>query len=289
MKLKLSTRGDRQLLATDQRLREADNTVSELQRWYPQLQVLVEENEKAWATLAHNLRKTSRVAQQTYPAEHGLHYVLDHLHEAGTEIKAPKRGHTLYEERARVAAELRALNDRIRELRMLQMGCVAAVKEKEYYLVKVESLRVNEGRKKKVTERDVDKRLRNEQKLAEVVSDLSWKWERLMSMLERVQGEKGEIVERVMWAFVRTQRYYFDLDPMGVVLTLMRERRSDPKQIENRSIATECSGFEDVGAQIVMEKGLPVSPSPLSDQRQDDCDSLVGDVITKMRGKARKL
>lgn len=259
VKLALSSRGEKELLATDQRLQEADQTLGELQRWFPQIQVVVEENEKNWTTLGYNIRTLSRNAQEIYPTEHPMQYVLDHLHMAGSEITAPGRNHALYEQRARAASSLRAFNDRIRELRSLQMGCVAALKEKEYYHAKVETLRVNEGRKKKVTERDVDKRLRNEQKLAEVVNELNFKWDRLQKELAAMDGEKGELMEEVLWAFTRTQQYFFELNPMGVALSLLANRRP-----HSTSLGIQ-TGFSDVSRA----KTLSMSQSMISTQAQN--------------------
>lgn len=242
-----SSRSDKAFLSADQRLREADDTITQLQRWFPQLQVAVEDNEKTWETVGYTVRKVSTVAQQTFPTEHPLQYMLDHLHAAGVEITTPTRSHELYEQRARAAANLRAFNDRIRELRNLQMGCVAALKEKEYYNAKVETLRVNEGRKKKVTERDVDKRLRNEQKLAEVANEVNFKWQRLQKELAEVESEKERIVEDVLWMFVKTQGYFFGLNPIGVAASLLESRRGAKE-----------------GVDVYEESGLTSSLSPVS-------------------------
>lgn len=258
VKLALSSRGEKELLATDQRLQEADQTLAELQRWFPQIQIAIDENEKTWTTLGYNIRALSRNAQEIYPTEHPIQYILEHLHTAGSEVVLPGRTHALYEPRARAASDLRAFNDRIRELRSLQIGCVAALKEKEYYHAKVETLRVNEGRKKKVTERDVDKRLRNEQKLAEVVNELNFKWDRLQKELAAVEGEKGELMEDVLWAFARTQQYFFQLNPMGVVLSLLASRR------RNETDVPVQPGFSNIS----VAKTLSMSQSVMSAQVQ---------------------
>lgn len=258
VKLALSSLGEKELLATDQRLQEADQTLAELQRWFPQIQVAIEENEKTWTTLGYNIRTLSRSAQEIYPTEHPIQYILDHLHTAGSEVVLPGRNHALYEPRARAACDLRAFNDRIRELRSLQMGCVAALKEKEYYHAKVETLRVNEGRKKKVTERDVDKRLRNEQKLAEVVNELNFKWDRLQKELAAVEAEKGELMEDLLWTFVRTQQYFFELNPTGAALSLLANRRPIETAVQIQP------GFSDVS----VPKTLSMSQSMVSAQAQ---------------------
>lgn len=232
IKLAISGRGDKALLATDQRLREADHTVEELHRWFPQLQVAVEENEKIWSSVGFNMRTIARTMQKVYAAHHGIQYTLDHLHAAGEQVTKPARDHSLSAERAHAHAELRTFNDRIRQLRALQSDCVAALKEKEYYHTKVETLRVNEGRKKKVTERDVEKRLRNEQKLSEVEAELRFKWEKLQRELEEVEHSKETVLELVLVSFVHTQQYFFERNPMGPVLSLVESRRRSPSSVQ---------------------------------------------------------
>lgn len=224
VKVALSGLGDKSVLATDQRLREADQTITQLQRWFPQLQVSVDENDKTWSTLGFNIRTVARQAQEIYAPDHPNQYMLDHLHAAGESVRPPSREHALASERGRASAQLRAFNERIREVRGLQNECVVALKEKEYYHTKVETLRVNEGRKKKVTERDVDKRLRNETKLSEVEGQLRFKWERLQQELEDVEASKESVLELVMLAFARTQDYYFGRNPMGPALSVFKSR-----------------------------------------------------------------
>lgn len=95
--------------------------------------------------------------------------------------------------------------------RSLQNECVAALKEREYYAAKVESLKCGEEkRKKKVSERDVERRVRNEGKLEEVEDGLRCKWERLQRELGDVELGKDAVVGQVLSCFVRLQIWFFE-------------------------------------------------------------------------------
>lgn len=224
VKLALYGMGDKTVLATDQQLREAGQEIEKLQRWFPQLQVSVEENDKTWRALSHNLCSVAAHALELYDADHPNRYMADHLHAAGKSVRAPSGEHALCAERKRATAELRAFNERIRGARALHSECVAALKEREYYSAKVEAMRVNEGRKKKVSEREVDRRLRNEMKLSETEAAVRYGWQRLADEVRDVEACKGDVLELVVLAFVRTQDYYFGRNPMGPTLAVFRRR-----------------------------------------------------------------
>lgn len=224
LKLVMNGRGDRTVLDSDARLRDADKVISELQRWFPQLQVAVEENEKTWATLGYNLRTVSATSQEIYSESHAMQPMLEALLGAGKQVMPPAAGDRLAEERTQSFAELRAFNDAIRELRTLQSECVGALKNKDYYANKVETMRVNESKKKKVTERDVEKRLRNEQKLNEVTSELSYKTDKLQRELDAATERKESVLNLTLHAFIHTQNHYFGRNPMPHVVAALPRR-----------------------------------------------------------------
>lgn len=262
VKVALSGLADKTVLATDQCLREADHTITQLQRWFPQLQVSVEENEKTWSRLGFNIRNVAKHAQEIYAPEHSNQYMLDHLQAAGESVRSPTREHALYSERGRATTQLRAFNEKIREVRSLHSECVTALKEKEYYHTKVETLRVNEGRKKKVTERDVDKRLRNEMKFSDVEVQLRLKWERLQRELEDVEACKESVLELVLLTYIKMQDYYFGRNPMGPVLSIFKQKSEtegpSPTRIDQRGT------FDDVHRRAICEDEDedPTAPPP---------------------------
>lgn len=295
VKVALSGLGDKSVLATDQRLREADHTITQLQRWFPQLHVSVDENEKTWSTLGHNIRSVSQQAQEVYAPDHPNQYMLDHLRAAGESVRPPSREHALASERGRASAQLRAFNEKIREVRNLHSECVSALKEKEYYHTKVETLRVNEGRKKKVTERDVDKRLRNEMKFSDVEGQLRFTWERVQQELEDVEACKESVLELVLLAFVRTQDYYFGRNPMGPALSLFKPQTEtqgpSPTGVDQREMFdhshrhTVCDDDDDPTAPPpseiteIREGGMHMRSSVPDSHAKPPPDALGGPVL----------
>eukprot|EP00178_Gracilaria_changii_P000295 TRINITY_DN1036_c0_g1_i1.p2 TRINITY_DN1036_c0_g1~~TRINITY_DN1036_c0_g1_i1.p2 ORF type:complete len:450 (-),score=76.27 TRINITY_DN1036_c0_g1_i1:3890-5239(-) len=222
LKLAFSTKGDKSLLETDQRLREADRVLTELRRWFPQLQAAFEENEKIWASLAYNICTMAKTAQQVFSESHVMQTPLDQLSIAGQSVLKPAAGDALHDERARTVAELRAFNDCIRLLRETQMDCVSALKNKQYYASKLETIRSTEtARRRKITDKEAERRLRNEQKLTDYSTQLSYQTEKLQKELQKALDKKQLLLEMVMNTYVRAQHFYFSLNPMKTVLPLL--------------------------------------------------------------------
>lgn len=270
LKLALSGRGEKSILETNLHLKDADRTISELQRWFPQLQVGIEENEKAWATLSYNIRTMASNAQEIYKENHDIHHTLDALHAAGEHIVKPPATDALQEERVKSFSALRAFNDTVRDLRALQTSCVAALKNKDYYETKVETMRVNEAKKKKVSDKDVDKRLRNEHKLKQVVGELTFKMDRLERELTSVLQNKERVLEIVLSTYVLSQNYYFGRNRMQPVVSLLASRiSSSPRSVRGRgeySVNMNLYGGDTMLYPIETSSGLPPparAPSPI--------------------------
>lgn len=229
LKVAMHGRNEKTVLGTDARLQEAGRKLCILQAQFPGLEAAVEENERMWARLGFSIRSVARAAQESYPGVHAMQFVLDRLHVAGERIVPPGKGEGLHEERGRVFGELRVFNEGIRRLRGLHVGCVGALKELEYYRGKVEGIRVAEGRKRKVTEKDVERRLRNEVKLREVGAGLRFKWERLERELEEIELREEGVLDSVVWCFVHSQEWFFGRNGIQEVIAVAE--RGSPRGI----------------------------------------------------------
>ncbi|KAI0566796.1 hypothetical protein FGB62_6g134 [Gracilaria domingensis] len=227
LKLAFSAKADKALLETDQRLRDADRILTELRRWFPQLQAAFEENEKIWASLAYNICTMAKTAQQVFSEKHPMQAPLDQLSAAGQCVLKPAAGDALHDERARTVAELRAFNDCIRLLRDTQMDCVSALKNKQYYASKLETIRSTEtARRRKITDKEAERRLRNEQKLTDYSTQLAFQTEKLQTELQKALAKKQLLLEMVMNTYVRAQHFYFSLNPMQSILPLLTQSAS---------------------------------------------------------------
>ncbi|PXF43182.1 hypothetical protein BWQ96_07126 [Gracilariopsis chorda] len=265
IKLALSAKGDRVLLETNQRLREADRVLTELRRWFPQLQAAFEENQKIWTSLAYNISTIAKTAQEVYHEHHKLQLPLDSLASAGDCVLTPVGGKAIHDERTRAVDELRAFNDCIRQLRAEQMECVSALKNKEYYSSKLETIRANESKKKKkVTDREADRRLRNEQKLRDYSTQLAYQTDKFHNELHKALDKKELLLEMVLTSYVRTQDFYFALNPMPAVLSVMQSRISPRAlyELHGYTNAAPLASLHSTHSDDLAQP--PRAPSPVS-------------------------
>lgn len=232
LKLAISNRaGARAIIDTDQRVKEADKILTDLQRWFPKLQAAIDENEKTWAKLGYNMCTISKTAQEILEEDNTMHYTLHSLYGAGESVLKPLGSDALSDERSRSNAELRSFNDNVRTLRGLQQECVAALRNKDYYTTKVESIRTNENRKKnRMTDRENERRLRNEEKLNDYTMEANFKADKLQVELEKVVSRKQHVLECAVGCYVRTQDMFFGRNPMSPVATLLAH---SPRRVQD--------------------------------------------------------
>lgn len=222
----INGQNDKSLIEGDEQLTKSSAVVSDLQSWFPQLQAAIEENEKTWSSLGYNMKKVASTSQEIYGEGCPMQIMLEGLQVAGSKVIKPDASDNLLEERAKSAADLRAFNERIRGLRMIQEECVQTMKNKAYYQEKVETMRKKENEKaakrsKSATEKEAEKRLRNEQKLTEVSTKLLTQIDNLSRELEVTVVKKEEVLARVLNCYIHTQNYFFARNPMPVVLANM--------------------------------------------------------------------
>lgn len=260
----INGQNDKSLIEGDEQLTKSSAVVSDLQSWFPQLQAAIEENEKTWSSLGYNMKKVASTSQEIYGEGSPMQIMLEGLQVAGSKVIKPDASDNLLEERAKSAADLRAFNERIRGLRMIQEECVQTMKNKAYYQEKVETMRKKENEKaakrsKSATEKEAEKRLRNEQKLTEVSTKLLTQIDNLSRELEVTVVKKEEVLARVLNCYIHTQNYFFARNPMPAVLASM------PSIGSPQSVHTGGSGYlSNVGVGFPPDyiHGYPLASAP---------------------------
>lgn len=222
IKMAMTRRDEKAVLGSDEKIAAVTSSLTELQAWFPQLQVAVEDNEKIWSKLGFNLQTVSATAREIYAETNPMQIMLASLQDASGKVMRPDASEDLDGQRLRASGELREFNERIRALKLLHTDCVQTLKNKDYYKSKVETMRLKENEKKKnLSDREVEKRLRNEQKLNEVTAELSFKSEKLGIELDDLLAKKDRVLGLVLESYVHTQNYYFGRNPMPHVLASM--------------------------------------------------------------------
>lgn len=274
LKLQMTGIPNNKLLSTDERLREIDASLSKLIRSFPDVQARVEENERAWTAVSTSVRSMGgacRVAASVprgpdgreTRASRALQDAARKLSAAGEEMKTPRmnKGHRA----------LRALNESVRSLRARQESALGALRNREYYSKKVAGMvAIETKRTGPTTTRDIQRRLRNEQKLAEAQADLALQTDFLERDLEAVLRQKDEVLARSMRAFVNLQISCLDqallrpvLDKVPQVESLIDDH--DGGSTCSNSVYSDKTRVEtpnDTPKSVAFEDASPVSPVP---------------------------
>lgn len=264
LKVVMAGQGRTATLTADQRVREADETLTYLQKWFPQLEAAVEDNERVWSSVNCNWKSVSKAYQQLLPENHHLYKTAVALHDAGSTLGKPLGGQTLHDEYSTNYVELRAFNESIRQLRALLAECVSAMKNRDYYASKLDAMLINEGKKKAgPTEKEVEKRVRNEQKLANNAALVHLTTEKMHYGLEKLLGSKEMLLEKVLRGYVKTQDYIFNSKPIAPVVVALEKGKNDVRIDENSTfdITKELEKLE-YSANKPLELEQP--PRPLS-------------------------
>lgn len=219
IKLAFAARGDKAVLGADQRIQDALSVLTHLHTWFPKLQTAVNENDRLWSSLGSNMQAVSTAAQHMHPDGHPMHFALEALHDAGDSLVHPLHPDWLDAERKRTATELRAFIECLRELRSLQTDVIAALRNKHYYETKVASMHLADARSSKRSERDAEKRERNEQKRDEFRRDVHYLAGKLLAEVDIAVQRKDVVLELALRFFVAKQRFYYARNPLRAVQT----------------------------------------------------------------------
>lgn len=250
IKLAMNGRGAGDLLENDKGIAYAQRVVTDLLRWFPQLQAAVEENDKTWCTLGYNMKTVASTAQEIYGEQHPMMVMLESLQSASAKV-ASVQGHELEDERAKASTELREFNECLRSLRTLQEECVQTLKNKMYYQGKVDGIRrrdTEKSAKKKPNEKEVEKRLRNEQKLTEVNGLLDFKSDKLTRELSAILERKDKVLGTVLACYVHTQNCNFARNPMPAVIAYMPTTSPSSFQERSQGFSQHSSSLSNGGA-----------------------------------------
>jgi hypothetical protein len=238
IKVAMSGRDGRDLAENDERVARAGRAVLDLQKWFPQLQAAVEENDRTWSALGRNMRTVASTAQGIYGGDSPMQMALELLRDAGVRVGDPRANEDVADQQTAARSELSAFNDRVRQLRLHHEDCVQTLRNKIYYEDKVGALRRKDREralKKGASDKDVERRMRNEQKLSEVTGELLFKADKLARELEAAVARKEQVAGVVLESYVHTQSEHFARSPMPAVLAAMPSsswtRSASPKSV----------------------------------------------------------
>jgi hypothetical protein len=223
LKLAITGRNEKDILQSDESIAYANQVVTDLQKWFPQLQAAVEETEKTWNSISYNMKTVASTAQEIYGETNTMQIVLESLQAASAKVASVHYGE-LAEERAKASADLREFNECIRSLRSLHVECVQTLKNKVYYQGKVDVMRKKDAEKsakRGKNDKDAEKRLRNEQKLNEMTGELRFNCDKLSRELETIVSRKENVLAAVLKCYIHTQNYNFARNPMPAVIACM--------------------------------------------------------------------
>jgi len=200
-KISLANNDNKALLAQEQPLANIDAALRALMSSFPDLQVRVEDNVKAWTALTYSVRNTAssfRTALVDEPSSTPLDVAASSLTSAGDELLCPRMGST--------HQSLRAFNEGLRSLRLRQADAVATLRDREYYKKKLNALTSNSSRSDTVKV----KISKNERKLEEISTDLDEKIQELETGLQKLESQKKAVVADSLRAFLHLQNICFD-------------------------------------------------------------------------------
>lgn len=257
IKLQIAANGKKTLLSCDERISDIDSSLKLLLRTFPVVQARIEENERAWGALSTSVRgmgaacRAAAAVPTTIDAQldternlrrvQELQCAADALCAAGEQLPAPRVN--------RAHRALRALNESVRALRARQEQALAALRNREYYSRKVAMMVATEVRRGgPVPERDLQRRLRNEQKLAEAQADLALRTDRMERDLDVIMRQKDQVLAQSMRVFVELQMNCFDPSAVEPVLGTIPQADVD-------DAIMSCTSSADSEKKNVRKKG----------------------------------
>lgn len=238
IKLALTGRSDDTILKSDSRLHDADNVLQDLQRLLPKLEAALDENENLWASLGHNLTTTAGTLKSLFPATSTrMHVTLDALTSAGVHISKCRSNHPLSKEAATCRAELRAFNTVVDELRATFTATVDAFRSRERYRTKVDVLvEAESAARRRQTDREVARRIRNEQKLNQICREADVLAEKLQDQVDQTMVKKRVVVNTVVMTFLNFQHAHLAGDRMSPVIAAFSAASSSPHMRQNHKM-----------------------------------------------------
>lgn len=220
LKLVLTGRPDDSVLKLDPRLLDAQLVLQELQRELPKLEASLDENEKLWASLGHNVTTTAGALKSLYPATNTrMHVTLDALTSAGTHISKCRTHTPLSTDTVACRAELRAFFGAVESLRTTFAATIDAFRTRERYRSKIDVfLEAENGTRRRQTDREVARRIRNEQKLNQVGREADVLAEKLKDQVNQTLVKKSVVMNTVVMTFLKIQNAHLSGDRMSPVL-----------------------------------------------------------------------
>lgn len=219
------------ILNSDPRIRAIDNMLHVLQRSFPKLQAVVDENEKVWSSLGHNVMSMADVLKavgQSDVSNTRVHTTLDTLRSAGKQVFKAVSSYPFKDEGQRCQDELRSFNEELRSLQAMRTDCITLLKAREYCKEKVKAMHCSEREFRKISVRNIAHRVRNERNLDDVVRETESMIERLQKRAVKTLLRKERIVRLVLKTFIRLQNENFGPGISEPVMDAFRQTGVDP-------------------------------------------------------------
>jgi hypothetical protein len=214
----------------------AKRIISDMCREFSKLEAALEENAKLRANLVRNIQRVGWMAGGMYDDGHPIHCTLRVLHCASEHAMHHTRVHNAQfparhaessgvhglcpenSSRSTDLSEVRMFNGKLCSLQRMQAECIALARKKHHYLQKVEKM----GRKNLVGDRDVQRRLRNEQKLNETVGQLIYLKEKLFVEIEMCVEQKERVLTSAVESYLRANHCFYKLNPVETAVDSLR-------------------------------------------------------------------
>lgn len=221
MKLQLKGAGKKKILREDTGLAATDNTLSE---WHSSVSALlnaINANENAWRGLFSTFDAFHPIATSIYPQEDTDAFEFcNSLSAIKKQLESPPPGVESYvDAKQRIditKKDLENLLSRIGNARAMQANRIEVTREYRYYADKTQSMTQAEQKKSQgPTEKDVERRQRNEQHVANKSTELHSLTNQLFHEMDAIAVERLAATDRAMAAMLLLQHHYFASNPVS--------------------------------------------------------------------------
>lgn len=213
--------GVRKLVSEDQTLQATEQTLTEWISSVTMLMDIIQANEKAWTDLFTSIAAFQPVASAIYPpTDTDAQACLAALAGARGTLETPADGLESYSsavQRLDIAKqELATLLTRMQKAQTLHGQRLASIREFRYYESKArEMIATEERRGSTVSQKNVDRRARNQTKSVELTAKLNSETNQLLHEMDDLSVERLASTDRALAAIVLLQSHYFRANPIA--------------------------------------------------------------------------
>jgi hypothetical protein len=212
----------------DDSLSTAKRIISDMCREFAMLEAALEENASLRANLVANLQRVGSMAGEMYCDGHPMHCTLKVLHcesehamqhtrvlHVQTSARHPESGgvHGPCREQGSQSfarSEIHMFNGQLCSLQRMQAECTALLRKKHHYSQKLKKL----GGPSLTGDRDLQRRLRNEQKLNDAAGQLIYLKEKLFVEVEMCVEKKERVLTSAVESYLLANHWFYKSNPV---------------------------------------------------------------------------